>query len=270
MSFFQAVISGIVQGVAEFLPISSSGHLVILHKLMGISEPEILFDIFLHLGTLAAVFIVFGREIAESVTTKKRIGFLILLASAVTFVFVLAFVKNIEAAFSNVRFVGAMLVITGVWLIAGNFIRLAPRNSIENIKAARDEFCLRQDSGSMTAFKACLIGLVQGIAALPGISRSGATISTGLFLGLDGQTAARFSFLLAIPAILGAFLFKIKEAGFDPEGININYFIGFFISCIAGVLSLKLLLKVLYRNRFHWFGVYCILVGIIVIVFLKA
>jgi len=250
MTFLNAVISGIVQGVAEFLPISSSGHLVILHKLMGISEPELFFDLFLHLGTLAAIFIVFGGEIVESVTTKKRIGFLILLGSIVTFVFVLFFIKNIESAFNNVKIVGAMFIVTGAWLIAGNFIRLGTEG--------------------MTAFKAVLIGLSQGIAALPGIARSGATISTGLFLGLDGQASAKFSFLLSIPVILGAFLFKIKEAGLNLSGINVNYFIGFFISCITGVLSLKLLLKTLYRNRFHWFGVYCIVAGILVVIFLKA
>lgn len=249
MGLLQAIISGVVQGVAEFLPISSSGHLVILHKLMGLKEPEMLFDIFLHLGTLAAVFIVFGRDIVESVTTKKRIGFLILLSSAVTFIIAFIFIKNIEAAFSNTGTVGAMLVVTGVWLIAGNFIRLGTEG--------------------MTVFKASLIGLAQGIAALPGISRSGATISTGLFLGLDGQAAAKFSFLLSVPAIIGAFLFKVKESGFDLAGINVNYFIGFFISCIVGVLSLKLLLRVLYKNRFHWFGAYCILLGIIALLFIK-
>ena len=250
MTLFEAIISGVVQGVAEFLPISSSGHLVILHKLIGTGETPLLFDLFLHLGTLVAVFIVFGGEIIESVTTKKRVGILILFGSAVTFIFVMFFIKNIEAAFNNVRIVGFMLVVTGVWLIAANFIRLGTEG--------------------MSFFKAGLIGLAQGIAALPGISRSGATISTGLFLGLDSQSSAKFSFLLSIPAILGAFLFKIKEAGFSFAGININYFIGFFISCIVGVLSLKLLLKVLYRNRFHWFGVYCILAGILVIIFLKA
>ena len=250
MTFLQAVISGLVQGVAEFLPISSSGHLVILHKLMGLNEPEVFFDIFLHLGTLAAVFIVFGREIIESITTKKRIGLLILISSAVTFVIVLFFIKNIEAAFNNVRTIGLMFVITGIWLIAGNFIRLGTEG--------------------MTVFKACIIGLSQGIAALPGISRSGATISTGLFLGLDGQAAAKFSFLLSIPAILGAFVFKIKEAGFNLTGVNVNYFIGFFVSCIVGIISLKLLLRILYRNKFHWFGVYCIVVGILVVIFLKA
>ncbi|MFA5389084.1 MAG: undecaprenyl-diphosphate phosphatase [Candidatus Omnitrophota bacterium] len=249
MGVFQAIVSGIVQGVAEFLPISSSGHLVILHKLTGFSEPEIFFDLFLHLGTLAAVFIVFGKDIIESVTTKKRTGFLILLGSAITFVFVLAFIRNIEAAFTNVKTVGIMLVISGIWLIACNFIRFGTEG--------------------MTAFKAGLIGVAQGIAALPGISRSGATISTGLFLGLDGQTAAKFSFLLSIPAIAGAFLFKIRESGLELSGLNINYFIGFFVSCGMGILSLKLLLKTLYRNKFHWFGAYCILAGITVILFLK-
>src|SRR3989338_109760 len=249
MGLLEAVISGIVQGVAEFLPISSSGHLVILHKLMGFSEPEILFDLFLHLGTLVAVFIVFGSEIIESVTTKKRAGFLVLLGSVVTFVFALLFIKNIEAAFSNVKTVGIMFIVTGVWLIAGNFIRIGTEG--------------------MTAFKAVLIGMAQGIGALPGISRSGATISTGLFLGLDGQASAKFSFLLSIPAIIGAFLFKVKESGLNLSGININYFIGFFIACIVGVLSLKLLLKALYRNKFHWFGAYCILAGMLVIAFLK-
>ena len=249
MGLFQAILSGIVQGVAEFLPISSSGHLVVLHKLMGFSEPEILFDLFLHLGTLVAVFIVFGSEIIESVTTKKRAGFLVLLGSVVTFVFALLFIKNIEAAFSNVKTVGIMFIVTGVWLIAGNFIRIGTEG--------------------MTAFKAVLIGMAQGIGALPGISRSGATISTGLFLGLDGQTSAKFSFLLSIPAIIGAFLFKVKESGLNLSGININYFIGFFIACIVGVLSLKLLLKALYRNKFHWFGAYCILAGMLVIAFLK-
>ena len=249
MGLFQAILSGIVQGVAEFLPISSSGHLVVLHKLMGFSEPEILFDLFLHLGTLVAVFIVFGSEIIESVTTKKRAGFLVLLGSVVTFVFALLFIKNIEAAFSNVKTVGIMFIVTGVWLIAGNFIRIGTEG--------------------MTAFKAVLIGMAQGIGALPGISRSGATISTGLFLGLDGQTSAKFSFLLSIPAIIGAFLFKVKESGLNLSGININYFIGFFIACIVGILSLKLLLKMLYKNKFHWFGAYCILAGMLVIAFLK-
>jgi len=250
MTLIEAIISGIVQGVAEFLPISSSGHLVVLHKLMGSTEPQILFDIFLHLGTLLAIFIVFGREIIESVTTNKKAGFFVLVGSAITVLFVLFFGKNIEIAFNDVKIVGIMFLVTGAWLILGDFVRFGTEG--------------------LSTLKAVLIGLAQGIATIPGISRSGATISTGLFLGLGARSSATFSFLLAIPAIIGAFLFKIiKEPGIGGlDGLSVNYFIGFIISCIVGVLSLKILLRVLSKGKLHWFGVYCILLGILVFVFL--
>ena len=247
MSLFEAVVSGIVQGVTEFLPISSSGHLVILHRLIGFTKPQIVFDIFLHLGTLAAIFIVFWSDILDIFTTKKKIGIFILIATVATVFFVFVFGKRIEPVFGNIKIVGAMLILTGIWLILGNFVRFG--------------------TGPMSGLKAVLIGLAQGVAILPGISRSGATISTALFLGLDGKTAARFSFLLSIPAIIGAFLFKVREAAFT--GFNVNYIFGLIISCIVGVLSLKLLLRLLYRNRFHWFGVYCIFVGFLVLVLMK-
>ncbi|MDP8229994.1 MAG: undecaprenyl-diphosphate phosphatase [Candidatus Gorgyraea atricola] len=246
MTFLQALISGIVQGLTEFLPVSSSGHLVIMHKLMGMEGPQLSFDIFLHVGTLAAIFIVFWKDIIEAVTVKRKIGFFILMATAVTVLCVLFFGKGIEAAFGNVKMVGAMLVVTGIWLILGSFLRFG--------------------SGGISGLKAILIGLAQAIAVMPGISRSGVTISTGLFLGLDGQAAARFSFLLAIPAIIGAALFKIKDpalTGFSPI-----YLIGFITSCIIGVLSLKLLLRVLYKNKFHLFGIYCIILGLVALLFL--
>lgn len=246
MTFFEAIISGIVQGITEFLPISSSGHLVILHKVMGLKEPQIVFDIFLHLGTLAAIFIVLSKDIVEIFTRKKKILYYILLGTLATVIFVLLFGKRIESAFGSTKLVGAMLVVTGIWLILGNFVRFG--------------------SEGLSGGKAILIGLVQGIAAIPGISRSGVTISTGLFLGLDGQAAARFSFLLAIPAIIAAFLFKAKDAALT--GFSANYIIGFLVSCIVGVLSLKLLLRLLYRNRFHLFGIYCIIAGIFVVVFI--
>jgi len=108
--------------------------------------------------------------------------------------------------------------------------------------------------------------LAQGIATIPGISRSGATISTGLFLGLSGQTAARFSFLLAIPAILAAFLLKAGDVTLD--GFSGNYIVGFIVSCIVSVLALKLLLRLIYRGRFHLFGIYCIAAGILTAAFL--
>jgi undecaprenyl-diphosphatase len=129
---------------------------------------------------------------------------------------------------------------------------------------------MRFGTEGLTGVKAIIIGLAQAIAALPGISRSGATISTGLFLGLDGQTSAKFSFLLSIPAVIGAFIFKLKaQHGLGFPELHPNYFIGFLVSCVIGVISLKLLLRVLYRNRFHWFAAYCIALGIAVLLFLK-
>ena len=247
MSIIEAIISGIVQGLTEFLPVSSSGHLVILHKLIGLEGPQIAFDIFLHLGTLTAILIVFRQDIKDIFTTKKKTGLLILLGTLATAFFVFIFGDKIELAFSNARIVGAMFIVTGAWLILGNF--------------------LRYGTEGLTGVKAILIGLAQGIATIPGISRSGATISTGLFLGLDGQAAARFSFLLAIPAIIAAFFFKIKDGAFIA-GFNANYIVGFITSCIVGVLSLKLLLKVLYKNRFHLIGIYCIAIGILILILL--
>jgi undecaprenyl-diphosphatase len=199
---------------------------------------------------VVAILIVFGKEAMEIILHKRRVLLLILLGSIVTFACVVFFIKNIEAAFNDVRIVGFMFIITGIWLMLGNLMRFGTEG--------------------LTGVKAIIIGLAQAIAALPGISRSGATISTGLFLGLDGQTSAKFSFLLSIPAVIGAFIFKLKaQHGLGFPELHPNYFIGFLVSCVIGVISLKLLLRVLYRNRFHWFAAYCIALGIAVLLFLK-
>ncbi len=246
MSFFEAMISGIVQGVTEFLPISSSGHLVILHKIIGLEEPQLAFDISLHIGTLVSIFIIFWRDIIRIVTVERKVGFFILLGSVATVAFVLLFGDLIESAFANVKTVGFMLIVTGIWLFFGSFFRFGGEG--------------------LTGAKSILIGLVQGFAAMPGISRSGVTISTAIFLGLDFQKAARFSFLLSIPAIIGAFFFKIKDAG--AMGFSFIYFVGMIVACIVGVLSLKLLLRILSKGKLHLFGIYCITMGIIITLFL--
>lgn len=246
MSFLEAIISGIVQGVTEFLPVSSSGHLVILHKLMGLKEPQLVFDIFLHLGTLSAVFIVFWRDILKIFTVNKKVGVFILIATIATGLFISVFGKGIEAGFTNSKLVGAMLILTGAWLILGSFVRFG--------------------TSGLTGLKSFVIGIVQGVASIPGISRSGATISTALFLGVEPQSAARFSFLLSIPAIVGAFLLKIRQGGFS--GFGINHVFGLITSCIVGILSLKLLLRVLRMDRLHFFGFYCIAAGIVALLLL--
>lgn len=246
MSLLEAIISGIVQGLTEFLPVSSSGHLVILHKLFGLKESQLTFDIFLHLGTLSAVFIVFWMDIIDMFTIRKKIGFFIIIATAATAIFVFIFGKGVEASFGNSRLVGAMLILTGSWLIIGSFVRFG--------------------TSGLTGFKSFLIGIAQGVASIPGISRSGATISTALFLGVEPRNAAKFSFLLSIPAIIGAFLFKIRQGGF--EGFGVNHIFGFFTSCIIGVFSLKLLLRSLESDKLHFFGFYCIAAGLVTVILL--
>lgn len=246
MSFFEVIISGIVQGVTEFLPISSSGHLVILHKIIGLEEPQLALDIFLHIGTLVSIFIIFWKDIIRIVTVDRKACLFILLGTVATAAFVLLFGDMIESAFANVKAVGLMLIVTGIWLFFGGFLRFGGEG--------------------LTGAKSILIGLVQGIAAMPGISRSGVTISTALFLGLDFKKAARFSFLLSIPAIIGAFFFKVKDA--DAMGFSFIYLIGMIVACIVGVLSLKLLLRILNKGKFHLFGVYCIAMGVVTLLFL--
>jgi undecaprenyl-diphosphatase len=246
MSFFKAIISGIVQGVTEFLPVSSSGHLVILHRIMGLEGPQITFDIFLHLGTLIAILIVFRKDILNIFTVNKKGGFFIFIATLATAVFVIIFQKKIEVMFVGSKLTGVMLMVTGAWIIIGSFVRFG--------------------SSGLTGPKSFIIGIAQGIAAIPGISRSGATISTALFLGIDPQSAARFSFVLSIPAIIGAFALKIRGGGLSD--FNMNYIFGSIASCVIGVLSLKLLLKLLRGDRFYVFGLYCVIMGIIAVIFL--
>ncbi|MFH1783032.1 MAG: undecaprenyl-diphosphate phosphatase [Candidatus Omnitrophota bacterium] len=246
MTFFEAVISGIVQGITEFLPVSSSGHLVILHHMFGVNEPQVFFDIFLHLGTLIAIFIVFWRDIVDLFYSKKKNLIPLLIGTIVTVGFVLIFKDSIENIFASTKIVGFMLIVTGAWLIVGSFIRFGGE--------------------TLSGFKAAIVGLAQGIASIPGISRSGATISTGMFLGLSSKAAARFSFLLCIPAIIGAFILKAKSG--SMEGFNINYIVGLITSCIIGVLSLKLLLRMLFKDRLWIFSFYCIILGVVVIFFL--
>ncbi len=246
MSFFEAIISGIVQGVTEFLPISSSGHLVILHKIIGLKEPQLAFDIFLHIGTLVSIFIIFWKDIIRIITVERKVCLYILLGTAATVTLVLLFGDLIESAFDNVNAVGMMLIVTGIWLFFGGFFRFGGEG--------------------LSGAKSILIGLAQGVAAMPGISRSGVTISTALFLGVDFKKAARFSFLLSIPAIIGAFFLKARDV--EAMGFSFIYVVGMIVACIVGVLSLKLLLRILNKGKLHLFGAYCIVMGIITLLFL--
>lgn len=244
MTFLQAVISGIVQGVTEFLPVSSSGHLIILHHLLKIRQ-DFVFDIFVHLGTLFALLAFFYTDIIALFSKNKRLLFLILLASIPTAIIGFLGGDIFARLFVNVKSVGAMLLITGIWLLAGD---IASRYNKTQKK--RPSF-----------FSALLIGFAQGIALIPGISRSGATISSGLICGLTKESAFKFSFLLSIPAVSGALLFKIRDFN---SGCGFNLIVGMLISAIVGFFCLKFLLHLIRKGRFYIFAIYCFVVGAVV------
>jgi len=251
MSYAEAIISGIVQGITEFLPVSSSGHLVILHHYFGFKEPQLLFDIFLHIGTLFAVVVYFWRDIIKLVTIQRRLLLLILIGSIPTALIGYYFRDTFESYFANIEIVGIMLLITAIFLFAADWAGNRRFNAVH--------------ASGLTWLKALLIGIVQGMAIMPGISRSGSTISSAILLKVDKVQAIRFSFLLFIPAIIGALILKLTHA---PGGVDITaqMVIGVFFAFIFGLGAIYLLIKSVINSNLKFFGFYCLLAGGVVLV----
>ena len=268
MNTLEAIILGTVQGLTEFLPVSSSGHLVLFQNLFGMHEPELLFDICLHVGTLTAVLIVFYREIFQILTAlvqfpgrlrsagglrnllagdeSIRMALLIVVGSIPTAVIGLLFKEITDQLFGSLTIVGCMLLVTGTLLWLTRRIRTKGR-PIER-----------------TSLKdALLVGLVQGLAILPGISRSGSTIATALFLGVDRKVAGRYSFLLSIPAIVGALILGLDTPELQTTIPLATIVAGSVISAVVGWLALVILLRVVDRGQLYRFAPYCWLVGAI-------
>ena len=244
-SIFQISFLGLVQGLTEFLPVSSSGHLVIIqHFLPLINQQPVVLDMMLHLGSLLALLVYFLPKRKNIFADRKLIS-CIILASIITVAIVFPFRKTVETFFLNPRFAGIMLVITGIILF------LASRKKKNN----KDKVDIKDS---------IIVGLSQALAVLPGISRSGLTISAGIFSGLKSERAAKFSFLLAIPIIAGAtFLEAPKLTQISSSLISI-YFIGVLVSFVVSLFSLKLLMKILKLNqkKLVYFAYYCWLIGL--------
>jgi undecaprenyl-diphosphatase len=255
MTLLPAILLGLLQGVTEFLPVSSSGHLAIAqHYLAGFSQPGILFDIMLHVGTMLAVVLYFHREIYRLLTSPfmqgaearlyRRLLLLLLAGSVPTALIGLTFKDFFEGLFDNMLVVSSMLLVTGTLLFVSERFRRAGRKEEQ-----------------LTWSDALMVGTVQGLAIIPGISRSGSTIAALLLKGVDGETAARFSFLLALPAIFGAALLHTRElSGIAAEQISI-YLAGTGVAFVAGLLCIHFLLAVIRKRRLAYFAIYCWLVG---------
>ena len=254
MSITEALISGVVQGLTEFLPVSSSGHLVLVHKFFHLTEASIFFDICLHVGTLMAVILYFRKDIL-SLIREGRFDWLIfiVIGTVPAVAAALLFEERISLFFVSPKKVAFMFIVTAVALFAGH---------IGQIKRA-------QSGKGPTPLKSLFVGICQAFALLPGVSRSGMTISSGLLSGMDKENAFKFSFLLSIPVILGALVYKALKI--DVASIVLSnpgsYAVGMIAAFAVGFLSLVLLWKTIRARRLFIFGIYCLLLGITGILF---
>ncbi len=254
-SILETIILGLVQGLTEFLPISSSGHLVLGQELLGLQHGhDILLEVVLHLGTLVAILFAYRQDIARlalcwmpgSKDAEHRRLFLLLLAASVpTAVIGLTLKDFFEGIFSRPMIVSSLLVVTGLVLLVGDRVRRGELHA--------------EDAGPSRAF---LLGLAQSAAILPGISRSGSTIVAGLLLGIKPDEAARFSFLMSVPAVLGAALLQFGDL--PAEGVSIGtgaLLAGFLSSAVVGYLALQWLLVAVRKRNLTWFAIYCFIVA---------
>ncbi|PKM79906.1 MAG: undecaprenyl-diphosphatase [Firmicutes bacterium HGW-Firmicutes-14] len=254
MTVFQSVILGIIQGLTEFLPISSSGHLVLFQSLFGLKEGVLTFDVLVHLGTLAAVLAVFKNDILSILRKPwQRLTMLLVVATIPTGIIGLTFKDFFKNLFETGSSLGIEFIVTGlvIWFADGF--------------KERDK-----DMDRISYFDAAFVGLMQGIAILPAISRSGLTIAGSLFRGINRETAARFSFLVSIPAIAGATVLDLKDivlAGQGiPGGMGLPFLIGPVMAAISGYWAVKFMIRVLQRGSMKGFAYYVWALGVLVII----
>lgn len=252
-SILDALLLGLLQAATEFLPVSSSAHLVIAQHLLGIDSPGLFLEVALHMGTLLSVLIYFRKDIwslaagafrpgEPGVSSRQEVG-LIIIATVPAVVVALVFKDAIDAAFDSLDMVGWMLLVTTAVLISSRWAH--------------------GGTAGVTAKVALILGLAQALAIMPGISRSGMTIVAGLWLGMSGTEAARFSFLMAIPAILGAGLLSLGSG--MPGDALLPLGTGMIVSALAGYIVIAWLMDILRRGRLYFFGGYTLLAGLIVI-----
>lgn len=269
MTLFQAIILGIFQGISEFLPISSSGHLVLLQSFFGITEGTVFFTVMLHFGSLASIIIFYHKDVYKLVVEffkmigdlfkgkglrvnneYRKLDMLLIIGSIPTALMGFLLKDFFEGLYSSIISVAIALIVTGFILMISEKMATGKKN--------------------ITGFKyidAIIIGILQGVAITPGISRSGSTIVGGLLVGLNKELATKFSFFLALPSIFGATLLKIGEA-FSGGGVVLNapIIIGTVISTIVGLLAIQFLITMLKKGKLYYFSFYLWILGGVIIV----
>ncbi len=253
VTLVEILILSVIQGLTEWLPISSSGHLVITQAYLGLDLP-LIYSVMLHVGTVIVILVVFRKDIADIVkalvrrnfeTEEGKLALFIAVGSVPIALIGFFFYGFFESLFNNLPVVGSALLITG-------FVLFFSEKRIGNRK--------------MGILDSLLIGLAQAVAIIPGVSRSGVTVATGLLRKIDKATAFKYSFLLSVPAVIGATVMESRELVVGNVDMFL-LFLGAIISMIVGYISLKLLQKIIMRKKFHLFAYYCWTVGLAIIVF---
>ncbi len=271
MSVWLAALMGLVQGLTEFLPVSSSGHLVLIQSLFGtdLEHDYMLFDILLHLGTLVSVCLCFWPDVKALVlefcsflmdlchgkpqinkNPTRRMGIMIIIAT-VPMVIMPFLNDKIAALFSAPQVVGVMLIVTALLLFLGDRVPVG-----------------KKTADTATWFDALVVGLMQLVAVIPGISRSGTTITASKLRGFTKEYAVKFSFLLSIPVIIGANIFSITDAiaeGFD-RSLLLPYGVGILVAAVSGILAIQMVRMITKKSNFNVFSIYCAIVGVITII----
>lgn len=264
MNWIDAAILGLVQGASEFLPISSSGHLVVVQGVLGVAASNIYLEVALHFGTLLAVIVYFWRDLIEMIagalryvmggrdtksTEQWKLLVFIVIGSIPVGIGGYLLKDWVEEAFEAPEIAGFMLLVTAVVLLGTRL--------------------LKRPQGELSYAKSFLIGIAQFVSIMPGISRSGSTIATAMYSGVEPNRAARYSFLLSIPAVAAAFLLKLMDylANPAPAAELLDYGIGALVAFLSGLIALHYLLRLIASHRFHLFGWWCLAVGVFTIVY---
>lgn len=245
MTIFQSFILGLIQGLTEFLPVSSSGHLVLFQHLLNLSAPPVVFDILVHLATSLAIIIVLFKSLISITGKQLKI---ILVASLPAAILGLLLNSQIEQLFNSLKLVGFALLISAAFLFSTKLIK-------------------KSKNSNLSFNNSILIGFSQALAIIPGVSRSGSTIVTGFHTGLSPSTAFNFSFILSLPAIFGAQLLQLDKLASLPSYQLPSLLVGFITAFISGFFALKLLRRFVINGKLYYFGYYCLALSILTLIF---
>lgn len=260
MGLLEAIISGLVQGITEFLPVSSSGHLILIHELFGFENESLSFDVAIHVATLGAVVWVLREDVLKilRVVFSKKIfsslGFKIMVATIPAGIVGFMLSDNTLELLRTTQVVAVSLIFWGIILFVADLFVMRRRHLITKIE-------------KISWLRSIIIGLTQAIALIPGTSRSGITMTAGMFMNIDREQAARFSFLLSIPAIIGAGLLSTIDA--VESGLDVSIMaliVGCAVAFVSGMFAVKFLLEFLKKGSFFWFCAYRVILGVILLI----